>query len=77
MSLGNFVIRLQFVIVKRLEAFVLGWRVHVGQQPMRIAEAGDVVSGDHAQTHTRKEIGHREMIPAFRVHLEPHRILAH
>ena len=59
MSLGNFVIRLQ-LIVKRLEALVLGRRVHAGQPLMRIAERGDLVSGDHAPSYTRKEIRHRQ-----------------
>ena len=60
MSLGNFVIRLQFVIVKRLEAFVLGGRIHPGQQLMRIAESDDILSRDHTQSYSRKEIHHRQ-----------------
>ena len=43
------------MIVKRLEASVLGRRVHVGQQPMRIAEPGDFVSRHEAQPQIRQE----------------------
>jgi len=58
MSLGNFVIRLQFVIVKRLEAFVLGRRVHVGKQLMRIAEPADIVGCDDTQSNLREKVRH-------------------
>ena len=45
------------MIVKRLEASVLGRRVHVGQQLVRIAEPGDFVSRHHAhRTSVRRSI---------------------
>jgi hypothetical protein len=61
-SLGNVVLGLHFVVVKRLEALVLGRRVHASRQLKGIAVSGDIFSSDH--THRP---GAQRMIPAFAI----------
>src|SRR5437763_16551455 len=55
---AKLVIRLQFVTLKRLEACVLGRRVHVGEQSIGVAEASEFLSCHHSRAHLFDELDH-------------------
>jgi hypothetical protein len=61
-NVGNFVIRLQFVNQKRFELTVLGRRVHIRQQPQRIAEGCELSFADFSDTQRREQASHRQTL---------------
>ena len=55
---AKLVIRLQFVTLERLEIRVVGRRVHVREQPIRIAESADLLDGHDARAHVSRSSTH-------------------
>jgi hypothetical protein len=58
---GKLLIRLQFVAEERLELVELDRRVHIGEEPIAVAERFQVAAVHYSHPHILEQPGHRQI----------------